>query len=212
MNIRLHEFWHGRCPLLGPSLYVWVQGCPRRCQGCFNQEALDNAKESLMLTPESLASIWQRQMGGIVLSGGEPFSQANSLAEFCRHVRTMDTDVPILVYTGYLIQQLFQAGQSDWLELLQLVDVLVDGPYVQSRPSDHPLMGSDNQRIFLLGKRIPKSRLEALDRAQIQVSLTLDGQLRLVGTGSAGKNMHMLLADLKHQVLIMETTNEHALD
>jgi len=185
-DLRVHDLWPGACPLLGPSLYVWVQGCPRRCYGCFNQATLDENGPARVMTPVDLASVWRQSGGGVVLSGGEPFSQSEGLAQFCKLVRAIEPETPILVYTGYLFRELL-AGGGSWLDLLRQVDVLVDGPYVYDRQTDSALLGSDNQRVFFLSRRVPPERLNQMPRAHVQVSLSADSTLRIVGTGGTGR-------------------------
>jgi anaerobic ribonucleoside-triphosphate reductase activating protein len=191
--LRINDVAFGSCPLLGPSLYVWVQGCPRRCPGCFNESTLDFNGPARIMTPGDVAATWQSRGGGLVLSGGEPFSQAAALAELCRLVRADRPDVPILVYTGYTLRELARGSDPGWRALLDAIDVIVDGPYVRERATDFPLAGSDNQRVFLLSTRVPRSAFDNLTRAHLQIGSSPDGCTRLVGTGTATTTMHRLL-------------------
>src|ERR1017187_9060501 len=100
-KLRIYDYWSGVFPVLGPSLYVWVQGCPRRCPECFNEAALEWDGARFVRTPQEMCSLWQESKGGLVLSGGEPFSQAGGLAELCQWVRQRAPATPILTYTGY---------------------------------------------------------------------------------------------------------------
>jgi anaerobic ribonucleoside-triphosphate reductase activating protein len=109
-----------------------------------------------------------------------------------------------LVYTGYRLDELIMDGRKDWLELLREVDVLVDGPFIQSRLTNMPLVGSDNQRVILLSKRVARERIAALNRARVQVSLDLNGLIRLVGTGSAQEDMHGLVERIRAHGVILE--------
>ena len=203
--LRVHKVWKGFCPLLGPSLYVWVQGCPRRCPGCFNTGALDENGSAEIMSTDELVALWEIQGGGVVLSGGEPFSLAESLAHLCRGVRTHRAETPILVYTGYRLEELIEGNREDWLALMREVDVLVDGPFIQARLTDMPLVGSDNQRVILLGNRVPRERLAALDRVRVHVSLDLNGRVRLVGTGGADLDMNGLVESIRaHGVMLEE--------
>ena len=118
-TLRIHGFWYGRCPLLGPSLHVWVQGCSRRCPGCFNADMLDENGPALEVTPDEVVSRWQRERGGLVLSGGEPFAQAAGLASVCRGVREIEREAPVLAYTGYRLEELVGAGCQEWLDLMR---------------------------------------------------------------------------------------------
>jgi anaerobic ribonucleoside-triphosphate reductase activating protein len=60
-----------------------------------------------------------------------------------------------MTYTGYYYDEL--AGQpqnADWQKLLQLTDILVDGPYIQEEATPMiPFRGSSNQRMRELHRR-----------------------------------------------------------
>jgi anaerobic ribonucleoside-triphosphate reductase activating protein len=191
--IRVHDYWRGTCPLCGPSLYVWVQGCPRRCPGCANKAALDMNGPFVPMSPDDVWARWRDGEGGLVLSGGEPFSQASALAELCRAVRTTAEAAPILVYTGHLLDELLTARDEGWIDLLREIDVLVDGPYVQALQCDFPLAGSSNQRVFLLSDRVAPSRLATLRRSSIEIDASADGRVRLVGSGHRTMDMTRLV-------------------
>ncbi|MBU2488727.1 MAG: radical SAM protein, partial [Proteobacteria bacterium] len=147
MIIHLNDCWSGECPLIGPALYVWVQGCPRRCPGCCNLTAQDPDAPASKVRVEDLAAEALARPGGLVLSGGEPLLQAAELTTLCRLVREKRPDALILAYTGYTLEEVVQAARPEWFDLLKCLDVLVDGPYDQDRPSEDPLLGSSNQRV-----------------------------------------------------------------
>lgn len=202
--LRIHDCWRGHCSLLGQSLYVWVQGCPRRCAGCFNQATLAEDGPASELAPVAVAAKWQPG-DGLVLSGGEPFSQAQGLAELCRLVRDRSSETPILVYTGYRLEELLTQEREDWLALLHEIDVLVDGPYIQERQTNLALVGSDNQQIYFLSSRVQPAEVLGHPRAQIQVSFTEQDRLRLVGTGGAPDlNMNHLVERIRATGLLLE--------
>jgi len=203
-TLRIHEIWEGSCPLLGPSLYVWTQGCPRRCPGCFNQAALDEDGPARVMTPAEIVARWRRMGGGLVFSGGEPFSQAAGLAEVCRLAREVNPQTPALTYTGYRLAELLDPQRADWLALLRQIDVLVDGPYVRERQTDFALTGSDNQQIFFLSDRVSPRRLADVPKAHVQVALA-NGRLRLVGTGGMnGLDMNRLIEEVRAQGIVLE--------
>ena len=195
-TLRIHSLWRGQCPLCGPALYVWVQGCPRRCAGCANEEALDVDGPAEQMSPAAAWNLWRAAMGALVLSGGEPFAQAEGLADLCRLVRGTDASTPILVYTGYRLDELLTGRDRTWVELLRQIDVLVDGPYVQELQCDFPLAGSSNQRVFLLSERIAPERVANLRHANLQIDATRDGHVRLVGSGHRAMNMTALVDSL----------------
>lgn len=198
-SLRVHDHWRGTCPLCGPALYVWVQGCPRRCPGCANEGALDMNGPAVTMSPHDLWSVWHEGQGALVLSGGEPFSQAAGLAEVCRLVRASVASTPILAYTGFVLDELLTARDGGWIELLREIDILVDGPYVQHLQCDFPLAGSSNQRVFLLSDRVSPQRLASLRQSSIEVTVSPGGQVRIVGSGHHDMNMTALVDSMSHR-------------
>jgi anaerobic ribonucleoside-triphosphate reductase activating protein len=203
-RLRINDSCWGVCPLLGESLFVWVQGCPRRCPGCLNDSALDFNGPAQEIAPEELALEWVSRRGGLVLSGGEPFSQAGGLAQLCRKIREIDSHARILTYTGYVLEELLREPREDWMALLKATDVLVDGPFLSNRRSDAMLFGSDNQRVFFLSDRVPRGRLNQPAGGHIHLSVAPSRQLRVVGTGSARVDVHDLMGRFRKEGLVLE--------
>ncbi len=88
---------------------------------------------------------------GVTFSGGEPFAQAEG---FCRLARLLRQEgYEVASYTGYLFETLLHGSQHQ-RELLALLNVLIDGPFVEAQRSlDLSFRGSTNQRIL----DVPKS-------------------------------------------------------
>ncbi len=102
---------------------------------------------------ESLAPYY---INGLTLLGGEPFEPANqrALLPFVRRVRECRPGKTVWCFTGFVLDgELLREGSYPRCEvtdeLLSLVDVLVDGRYVE-RLKDISLRfrGSSNQRII----------------------------------------------------------------
>ena len=92
---------------------------------------------------------YEESGGGITISGGEPFCQAEALCELARAIKALGLN--IYIYSGYTIEQLLEkAVQNPFIkELLYTCDTLVDGPYIeQQRNLDLLFRGSENQRII----------------------------------------------------------------
>ena len=86
---------------------------------------------------------------GLTFSGGEPFCQADALAELGRLCH--ENGLNVVTFTGYTFEQLV-AGFDEhpqWERLLRQTDYLIDGPFILEQKS---LMlhfrGSKNQRII----------------------------------------------------------------
>jgi len=135
----------------GPGIRfsVFTQGCKHDCPGCHNPEShsfeggrevqLDELKQKIEENP---------LLAGITLTGGEPFEQPVPLLELTRWAKARGLNV--WAYSGYLYEVLLAGTPSaEARELLVAVDVLVDGPFVQSQASyEIKWRGSANQRII----------------------------------------------------------------
>lgn len=148
-----YAHYHVGTKTLGPGFrsVLWVQGCPRHCPGCIATEWGED-KTSNLIDPKELAEILLKdsQITGITISGGEPMLQASPLIRFiqaCKAIR----DINYICYTGFTIEELYDdPDHPERIELLQHLDVLIDGPYMSDLNNDLGLRGSTNQRIFFL--------------------------------------------------------------
>ena len=145
----------------GPGLRftVFTQGCPHHCPGCHNPETHD-PNGGTEITVEELAARMNSNSatGGITLSGGDPFLQAAECAELAKLAHESGRDV--WAYTGWTYEQLVREGDPDCLALLEQVDVLVDGPFVEKLKSyDALFRGSTNQRLIDMKKTREKGEV-----------------------------------------------------
>lgn len=140
----------------GPGLRFafYFAGCRHGCIGCHNKESwlLQSGKK---MTPEIFAALVEKiqknkYLDGITLSGGDPFYNPEALLRFLQELKK-HTKLPILVYTGFTIEQLFADRRMK--ESLQYIDMIIDGKYeADKRYPLKPFRGSWNQRMFLLSK------------------------------------------------------------
>ncbi len=139
---------------LGPGkrFVVWTQGCLKHCPGCTSPESRP-LEDRILLTPEALADeiLRQKDIEGFTVSGGEPFLQAAQLAETLSLVKEARPELNVIVFTGYRLGEL---TSEDARKLLEYVDVLVDGPFVQGKKTGTGLRGSSNQEIHFLTDRL----------------------------------------------------------
>ena len=144
----------------GPGVRVslFVSGCPHHCPGCFNEEAWDFGYGDLF-TPEVedkiLEALAPSYLKGLSLLGGEPFEPANQavLLPFLRRVKERYPDKEIWCYSGYTLDgELWQDSRARCEhtdEMLSLIDVLVDGRFVEElKDLNLRFRGSSNQRII----------------------------------------------------------------
>ncbi len=134
----------------GLRAVLWTQGCHRHCPGCHNPETWPFDCGMLVETAwvcEELKKI--KGQNGLTLTGGEPFEQAEALlkiVQFCKQ----ELGWNIWAWSGYTYEELKAIGGAKW-ELVQAIDVLVDGPFViAEKDFKVKFRGSRNQRILYL--------------------------------------------------------------
>lgn len=134
----------------GVRYAVWVQGCSLRCPGCCNPEMFVHGKGGAELEPAALAAEVLATPGieGLSVLGGEPFEQAEGVAELCRLVKAGGKSV--MVYSGYTLDELrAQAKTAPAVQaVLDSADLLLDGRYDATKPeTTRRWVGSTNQTL-----------------------------------------------------------------
>lgn len=141
----------------GIGVSFFAQGCPHSCKNCFNQETWDfNGGQEF--TKQTLDSIIQGLQANDIkrnlnILGGEPLCQENLFLTrlIIETVRKELPDTKIYIWTGYLYKDLIKRTDNNTKTILELADVLIDGPYIQAeRDITLPMRGSRNQRIINL--------------------------------------------------------------
>ncbi len=97
---------------------------------------------------------------GLTILGGEPLNPQNrhQVANIIKELKkTMRTDQDIWVYTGYKLGELIKENDSDIEYILDNINTLVDGPFIQNLKNiSLKFRGSENQRVINIIK-IPGS-------------------------------------------------------
>ena len=134
----------------GIRFAIFFQGCLRNCFNCHNPatHALDGGE--IFDTEEIIAQIKKNPLlSGITLTGGEPLLQITSALELATAAKKIGLNV--WCYTGFNFEDIPDAAQ----ELLQNIDVLVDGEYIDDlRDLELQFRGSRNQRIIDVKKTL----------------------------------------------------------
>ncbi len=141
----------------GPGVRVslFVSGCTHRCPGCFNEVAWD-FEYGTPFTQETidyiLGLLKPDYIQGLTLLGGEPFEPQNqgAVVELLRQVKKAFPQKSIWAFSGYLFEKDILSGRiGDTSEYLSYLDVLVDGPFVESKKNlSLRFRGSENQRLI----------------------------------------------------------------
>ena len=150
----------------GVRTTLFVSGCSHHCPGCFQPETweFDFGKPYTAETEEEiLASLAPDYVDGLTLLGGEPMEKVNqrALLPLVKKVRELYPQKDIWCYTGYTLETELLAPSRARCEvtdeLLSLIDVLVDGEFVEAQ-RDLTLLfrGSRNQRLIDLPATLKK--------------------------------------------------------
>ena len=148
----------------GVRVSLFVSGCTHHCKNCFNKEtwSFDYGKPFTAETEDKIiAELAPDYVDGLSLLGGEPFEPANqqALLPFLRRVKALYPHKNIWCYTGYLFDSEL-LGESRARceftdEMLSLIDIMVDGEFVQELYSiSLQFRGSSNQRIIDVQKSL----------------------------------------------------------
>ena len=155
----------------GSRAVVWLQGCIRECSGCFNSSSWSFDINQL-ISVEQLAQkiISNPQNQGVTFSGGEPFWQAPALTELAKKVKAAGLN--LMSFTGFTLEKLqapYAPAKSQ--ELLAQLDILIDGPFVESLAINAPdsLVSSRNQRVHIFNPALQNQMTWASDQTEIHV-------------------------------------------
>ena len=142
----------------GVRISLFVSGCTHHCKGCFNEVAWD-FDYGTPFTQETIDKILDMMrpgyICGLTLLGGEPFEPQNQgpIVELLRQIKEKMPEKSIWAFSGYLFDRDILSGRlGDWSvtrEYLSYLDVLVDGPFVETKKNlSLRFRGSENQRII----------------------------------------------------------------
>ena len=90
-----------------------------------------------------------KNQDGITLSGGDPLYQIDAVLEIAKYAKSINLNV--WCYTGFTYEEIINLGKKNpkYLELLNYLDVLVDGLFINELKDLNLLFrGSSNQRLI----------------------------------------------------------------
>ena len=160
----------------GPGVRVtlFVSGCTNHCKGCFQPETWDfNYGEPFTKETEDklIKMLEPHYIAGLTLLGGDPFEPSNqrALLPFVKRVREICPDKTIWAYSGFTYEELRTDGSHPRCEvtdeLLGLLDVLVDGRFVEEKKDLRlRFRGSSNQRIIDVRRTLASGEVVLLEK------------------------------------------------
>lgn len=139
----------------GVNVSFFVQGCPIHCPGCHNPQTwdFDGGKEFTMDTLNDILGSLQDNgiKRNLSIMGGEPLCKENIFLVNLIVSTVLENfpDIKIYVWTGYTYEDLVAKNDTALNKLLDKIDYLIDGPFVESeRDITLAMRGSRNQRIL----------------------------------------------------------------
>ena len=136
---------------------LFVSGCTHNCEGCFNKEQQDftyGNDFTKEIEDEFIKYSKSKQVKAVNILGGEPMQQLmdDTLLNLLRRIKK-EINKPIWLWSGYTYEEII--SNSRRLELLEEVDVLIDGKFeISKRDLMLKYRGSSNQRIIDVKKSL----------------------------------------------------------
>lgn len=151
--VRIAGFYHNSLTE-GPGRRssVLFQFCPLKCKNCYVPH-LHSASGGFSISVNRLADLLldsNFERDGVSILGGEPFAQPDELLELVKALRRQNCP-HIVCYSGYTLEVLREKARfcQSIGEVLDEIDILVDGAFVEALASDAGLWtGSGNQRVI----------------------------------------------------------------
>lgn len=138
---------------LGPvdRFAIWTKGCNRRCYRCASPDLQPTTGGTAYSISDLIALMMKSNCNGLTISGGEPLLQTQPLLELLQDVRKTLPRWDIILFTGFLFDEIELNIRS---ELMNLVDLLIDGPYIDELNDNVGLRGSSNQKLHFFTSRL----------------------------------------------------------
>lgn len=151
----------------GPGMrrVFFSQGCKHNCKGCFNPDTHDfNGGEERNMDDLIKDVIDNPILRGVTFSGGDPWEQADKFSYMAKAFK--DHNLSVWSYTGYTYEYILEHKNEriGWADLLNNIDVLVDGRFEEDKMKDGlKFRGSFNQRIIDIRESLKQGKVIVLD-------------------------------------------------
>ena len=156
----------------GVRVTLFVSGCTNHCPDCFQPQTWDfcyGRPFTEETEREIYAELDKPYVGGLSLLGGDPFEPENqrALLPFLRRVKAAYPGKTIWAFSGFTLEEMQQDGSHPRCEvtdeLLSMLDVLVDGRFVEElKDISLRFRGSSNQRLIDMKKTLAAGKIVLL--------------------------------------------------
>jgi anaerobic ribonucleoside-triphosphate reductase activating protein len=170
--------------VLGPGkrFAIWFQGCPHSCEGCIAMDSHDNAGHNMMVE-ELISTIHKTSdISGVTISGGEPFYQIKGLSALVSGIKDTTTH-NIIVFTGYKYPELLNMKNKDVNDILEKIDMLIDGKYIRELDHGEYLRGSSNQKFIFMSELFKPNQeiFEKTKNRSFEIHFSENGEIFIAG-------------------------------
>lgn len=159
----------------GPGVRVslFVSGCQNHCEGCFQPQTWDFNYGDLFTQQtedEILDALSPSHIRGLTILGGDPMEPENQpvVLNLLKKIKESFPAKDVWAFTGFTWELLHdsscRANTEYTEELLRLIDVLVDGPFIlEKKDLRLRFRGSSNQRLIDVGQTISSGNISLWD-------------------------------------------------
>lgn len=150
----------------GPGIRTsfFVTGCHLNCKNCFNVDYQDPNFGNIWTDETTnlvISYLSDQNISGLTILGGEPFENTKDLTAIVKSIRDK-IDKAIWLYSGHTYENLLKNKENK--ELLELIDVLVDGPFIEEKKDlTLAFRGSSNQRVIDVRNSLKENKIILLN-------------------------------------------------
>ena len=181
--------------VLGPGLRyaIWTQGCKHNCKNCIAPDSHPLDKNGYWISVEDIyqeieKEFTEKNIRGITISGGEPFLQMVPLKNLIKKIKE-NTNLDIICFTGFLYEELLKKNDETINYILNNIDILIDGKYIEEKNENNYLRGSSNQNIIFLSDRYKAYEKDMKNLKNRNVEYTWKNEKEMFIIGIPPKNM-----------------------
>lgn len=152
----------------GPTTSIFWNFCSFHCNGCWNSKTWDRQDDLYIDNDELVLKIdkalksynFKKELS---LLGGDPLvdQNINDTLYVLTKIKELNPDLKIGVWTGFKWETLISKPDKyeNQIKVLNLIDYLIDGPFVLSKKIKNRRYGSWNQRVIDVKQSLKQNNL-----------------------------------------------------
>ncbi len=201
LTLRLHSV-ASRVTALGPgpAAAIWTQGCGHTCRGCMSPGTWNRSGGALADVTDVADWLESTCLNNLTISGGEPMDQSIALTSLVDQLHSRGR-WSVTAYSGYQCDELEADEPAGSRALLERIDTLIDGPYIEQEHAALRWRGSSNQQVHALSAR---SAAHPDEPAGVAIDIGPRGDLTVIGVPPEPHFMEALLSRMSADGLSLE--------